>query len=308
VKRTPSDASNPDPTNPSGAPILRFHQTRYCESADLDHSWNGTHRSWNHGAMDGFTAVNVDGSDPTGSRTMGYYDTADLPFYYALYSTFAMGDRYFSSVLSQTFPNRFFLLAGTSFGHIANDFPTDDPVNDFAQRTIFNLLDEAGITWRIYYGQIAFGDEFAYVRNHVPTNNFPVQQYWTTPRPERCRRSVRRFSAQANVETDRHPPEHPGGRAVRGGGHALLASPQARVGAVSHLRRVGGFYDHVPLRRRRARRHPADAGTGDGGGVNNRDRVPAVVVALCARLCRTALITRRSCVSSTRFDPAALTH
>ena len=150
----PANASNPDPTNPSGPPILRFHKTNYCETADLDHSWNGTHKEYDNGKMDGFTAQNVDSTDPTGARTMGYYDSADLPFYYALYSTFAMADRYFASTLTQTFPNRFYLLAGTSFGHIANDFPTGDPVNDFSQRSIFNLLDEAGVTWKIYFSQI----------------------------------------------------------------------------------------------------------------------------------------------------------
>jgi phospholipase C len=64
----------PSGTNPNplgGAPISQFHKKTYCEVADLDHSWNGTHRQWNNGAMDGFTATNVVGADPTGSRTMG---------------------------------------------------------------------------------------------------------------------------------------------------------------------------------------------------------------------------------------------
>ena len=102
----PKNASNPDPTDPTGPPIGAFHQTRYCECADLDHSWNGTHREYDNGAMDGFTAANVDTCDPTGSRTMGFYDKNDLPFYYGLYKTFAIGDRFFCSALTQTFPNR----------------------------------------------------------------------------------------------------------------------------------------------------------------------------------------------------------
>src|SRR2546425_13353098 len=35
-RAVPKDASNPDPTNPAGPPIKPFHQTRYCEVADLD--------------------------------------------------------------------------------------------------------------------------------------------------------------------------------------------------------------------------------------------------------------------------------
>src|SRR5205807_9675401 len=126
---------------------------------------------------DGFTAANVVSADPTGSRTMGYYDKRDLPFYYDLYSKFAIGDHYFASVLSQTFPNRFFLLAGTSFGHIRNDLA---PPDGFTQRSIFNLLDEASppISWKIYYSSVPFAFEFSYVRNQHPDHAVPISQYF----------------------------------------------------------------------------------------------------------------------------------
>jgi len=292
VKAVPASASNPDPTNPSGPPITRFHKTNYCETADLDHSWNGTHREWNGGAMDGFTTANVDSTDPTGARTMGYYDAADLPFYYGLYATFAMGDRFFASTLTQTFPNRFYLLAGTSFGHIANDFPTGDPVNDFAQRTVFNLLDEAGVSWKIYFAQIAFADEFSYVRNHAPGNVVPVQDYYT----DAANGTLPQvsfidpiFIAQANVETDEHPPSNiqVGESFVSQVVTALFASPQWPHAALFlTYDEHGGFYDHVPP-------PPAcvpDAippmlSAGDEPGAFDRYgiRVPAVVISPYAR-------------------------
>src|SRR5207253_1852358 len=84
-----------------------------------------------------------------------------LPFYYALYRKFATGDRFFCSLLSQTFPNRFYLLAGTSFGHIRNDFPGP---TEFAQPTIFNRLDDAGVAWKVYSSQFPFANLF----DHVP--------------------------------------------------------------------------------------------------------------------------------------------
>src|SRR6058998_432537 len=67
VEPAPPDASNPDPTNPAGATIARFHQRQLCETEDLDHSLNGTHEQWNSGAMDGFTKTNAMPTDPTGS-------------------------------------------------------------------------------------------------------------------------------------------------------------------------------------------------------------------------------------------------
>ncbi len=250
--KVPANASNPDPTNPSGPPILRFHKTNYCETADLDHSWNGTHKEYDDGKMDGFTAQNVDSTDPTGARTMGYYDSADLPFYYALYSTFAMADRYFASTLTQTFPNRFYLLAGTSFGHIKNDFPTGDPVNDFSQRSIFNLLDEAGVTWKVYFSQIAFANEFSYVRNHVPSMTFPIDDFYadaaagTLPQVSFVDPI---FIAQANIENDEHPPSNVqvGESFVAQVINALFGSPQwPRAALFLTYDEHGGFYDHVP--------------------------------------------------------------
>src|SRR5262245_9414657 len=106
----PKNASNPDPTG--GAPIKPFHQTRYCEVADLEHAGTGSHADSNGGAMDGFTAANADAADgdPTGSRAMGYYTKDDLPFYYKLYKTFASSDQFFCGVLGPTFPNRYYLL------------------------------------------------------------------------------------------------------------------------------------------------------------------------------------------------------
>src|SRR5262245_9827733 len=57
VEPEPREAANPNPLG--GDPIRAFHQRHYCEVADLDHSWNGTHREWDGGAMDGFTQQNV---------------------------------------------------------------------------------------------------------------------------------------------------------------------------------------------------------------------------------------------------------
>ncbi len=252
VRRLPPNLSNPDPTNPSGPPIQRFHKPHYCEVADLDHSWNGTHNEWDGGAMDGFTAANVNTNDPTGSRTMGYYDQTDLPFYYALYAKFAMADHYFCSVLSQTFPNRFFFLAGTSFGHIRNDFPTS--ATEFSQRTIFNLLDEANppVTWKIYFSEVAFAQLFAYVRNNGGTRIVPGQQFMldaqagTLPQVSFVDPI---FIGQATVENDEHPPSNVqvGQSFVSSVIGAFLDSPQWSNGALLlTYDEHGGFYDHMP--------------------------------------------------------------
>ena len=80
---------------------------------------------------------------------MRYWTEADLPFYYGLARTFPLCDRWFSSCLGPTFPNRRFLLAGTAHGLI-DDLPfcmVDYP----PAGTVFDVLDRLGISWVNYH-------------------------------------------------------------------------------------------------------------------------------------------------------------
>src|SRR5262249_57351280 len=71
------------------------------------------HDEWNRGAMDGFYTTD-------GINCMGYYTANDLPFYYSLFEEFTLCANYFCSVLGPTWPNRFYLAAGTSGGITTN--------------------------------------------------------------------------------------------------------------------------------------------------------------------------------------------
>jgi phospholipase C len=168
-----------------GSTVHSFHSRNYCPGPDLRHDWAGTHQEANYSdpaatledaPRDGFVLVN-DGAttlvpplipDGTGQRdsggaespsdddTMGYYDQTDLPFYYALAQTFAISDRYFSSVLGPTFPNRSYALAGTSFGHVTTleIVPPLSPLPGGYQPitgTILDRLDAAGVSWTNYF-------------------------------------------------------------------------------------------------------------------------------------------------------------
>ena len=79
---------------------------------------------------------------------MGYWQEADQPFYYSIAQHFPIADRYFCSVLGPTFPNRRYLISATSLGMINDTVPsfTAYPPNG----TIFDRLDDAGITWSDY--------------------------------------------------------------------------------------------------------------------------------------------------------------
>ena len=248
VEALPADASNPDPTNPGGPLISAYHEPSLCASFDLNHSWEGTHEQWNNGAMDGFTKTNVAPNDPTGKRAMGYYDETDLPFYYGLYSTFAMGDRYFSSLMGPTQPNRFYLYAGSSFGRIVNGLPPSG--NEFSQRSVFNLLDEAGVSWKIYSSQLAYSAFFYYVRSNASAHISNIASYYADAAagtlPQVAFIDPVFLGDQQN---DEHPPANvqQGQKFVADVVNALMASPNWPSSAMFlEYDEHGGYYDHVP--------------------------------------------------------------
>ena len=229
----------------TGAVITSFHQTRLCEVADLAHSWNSTHRQYNDGFMNGFVATNATPADPTGRRAMGYLTSADLPFYYALYATFAMGDRYFSSVLGPTYPNRFFLLAGTSFGRISNEYPSTP---DEYGPSIFELLNDAGVTWKVYYNDIPFAAFFAGARAQ-PDNFVEIDQFHTDAANGTLPQVA--YVDPAFVtggENDEHPPSNVqlGQAFVASVIDSLMHSPNWPSSALFlEYDEHGGYYDHV---------------------------------------------------------------
>jgi phospholipase C len=106
-------------------------------------TWTNSHIQLDGGKLDGFV------KSDSGPVSMGYWQKADLPFYYSLASVFPLADRYFCSMLGPTFPNRRYLIAATSIGMINDSIPslTGYPANG----TIFDRLHDARVTWKDYY-------------------------------------------------------------------------------------------------------------------------------------------------------------
>jgi phospholipase C len=80
-----------------------------------------------------------------------------LPVISGLANAYAVCDHWFSSVPTQTFPNRSFVHAATSSGNVLNMWKTGEHFWDVGifinkTKTIYNLLEEAKISWKIYYG------------------------------------------------------------------------------------------------------------------------------------------------------------
>ncbi|HEX7960710.1 MAG TPA: alkaline phosphatase family protein [Terriglobales bacterium] len=90
-------------------------------------------------------------SDPHGRRAMGYYDQDFLNYYYFMASQFALSDRWFSPMASKTIPNRLATMSGGTTQGLVRDPSNDDHVGLPNIKTIFEKLDAAGVSWKIYY-------------------------------------------------------------------------------------------------------------------------------------------------------------
>jgi len=136
---------NPDPT---GGYVRSFHNPNTCgeEDSGITQAWNASHICFDGGTNMGF----VKGCS---GAAMGYWDEEDLPFYYSMARQFPIGDRYFCSVMAQTYPNRRFLIAGTALGNIATDVTGISKV-DAPNGTIFDRLNQYGISWKDYYADL----------------------------------------------------------------------------------------------------------------------------------------------------------
>jgi phospholipase C len=149
----PAGYSQPDS---NGDPHEPFEFTSLT-TGDPPHSWNAVHGQWNGGAMDGFYKSS-EAALGDGDAAIGYYTAAELPFYYSLLDDSALVGNYFCSLLGPTWPNRFYFAAGTSGGITTNGLWG---YGIFDYPIILDLLDAAGVTWKVYnitWDSVPFGN------------------------------------------------------------------------------------------------------------------------------------------------------
>ncbi|MCP4476187.1 MAG: hypothetical protein GY821_16830 [Gammaproteobacteria bacterium] len=97
--------------------------------------------------MNGFL-VDYAGQDPVNpQQIMETYTPEQLPVISSLARNFAISDNYHASCPTQTWPNRAFMYAGTSLGRVNNA-----PYTPFNVTTLFNVLSQQEVSWRIYRG------------------------------------------------------------------------------------------------------------------------------------------------------------
>ena len=91
-------------------------------------------------------------SDTAGQRAMGYYDQGFLNYYYYMASQFAVSDRWFSPVSSKSISNRIATFTGGTTQGLVRDPGGDDHLaQQLNIANIFQELDQASVSWKIYY-------------------------------------------------------------------------------------------------------------------------------------------------------------
>lgn len=121
------------------------------------------------------------GVDPTPEQLrviMGGFAPDQLPVLSTLAKQFGVFDHWFAAVPSQTYCNRSFFNAATSHGYVNNqtDGGYDKWIYGPKAPTIFNRLEEAGLSWRIYYDALQLVSMTGLI--HAPV----LEQFWHTDR------------------------------------------------------------------------------------------------------------------------------
>ncbi len=137
-------------TNPriDGTPVSVF-QMANLTPADPPHQWVDCHLQWNMGANDGFVVVHEQVHPGSFDEVMGYHVRSQIPVSYALADAYTLFDQWFGSTMAGTWPNRFYLHAGTANGQQEN-FPEPSIT------TIWEVLEDAGVSNANYYSDVAW--------------------------------------------------------------------------------------------------------------------------------------------------------
>jgi phospholipase C len=266
----------------SQSPIVAsFHYVTQCVETPTPF-WRESHRDLNIAQptsgiakLDGFVYTAAQWArarkfyDMKGMRAMGYYDGSDLNYYYFMASSFATSDRWFAPVMARTPPNRMYLLAGTSHGHAYPLNHSSSP--QLSDTTIFQLLQNSGISWKIYVHpppngktdaaslmSISYMNEFIFgnvIVQKYPQNIVPVSQYFTDV-SNGTLPQVALIEPPSDAGLDEHPsdtdiPNPPniqmGAQYVASIINALMKSSSWTSSAfILTYDEFGGFYDHVP--------------------------------------------------------------
>jgi len=254
--------------NPNSKKIFVNKKAPMVAPCDPDHGTNATtfkifgaasasKGEFINASMDGFVEwENMNGNAGTSyCEVMSMLTPEHIPVLSYLAGEFAIMDNFFAAHAGPTWPNRLFMLSGTSAGLTATGPWYHDKVGQlFPQKTIFDQLANEGMTWRNYYNDTPW-ELFLGAIAHNPENLASMEQFFVDAR-EGNLPSFAWINPRSGINVTLKlgsNDQHPDHDIALGEGYykdiyeALRASPQwYETLLVITYDEHGGFYDHVP--------------------------------------------------------------
>jgi phospholipase C len=247
---------------------------------DITHEWDPCHGQFNNGAMDGFIKMHFqDLQKQNGDRECGktcaalgdpmsFYTRNDTPIFHQLLDNYTLCDRWFSSVMGPTWPNRMYLHCATSTGIKKNERMDIDshPNGPNQARTIWHELHDKCISAMNYAVDFAFNLGGFGLFNSTPTgkvfnwqkNNNNGDHGGNENEPdtfeEACQKGTLPIVSMIDpgfiqTPTDDHPPHDVGaGQAFVSSIYKMLTANEAQWSKtllIITYDEHGSFYDHV---------------------------------------------------------------
>ena len=254
-------------TNPAddGSLVSTFHLATSClydDTAAWGESWGDMNRFDSVAGpllLDGFVhnsglfAADNGRADTKGIRAMGFYSGDDLTAPYWFATQFATSDRFYTPAPVQTEVVRLWAMAATSQGFV---HPLSETNSHLTATTIFQLLDSAQISWKIYSVDIGpDGLPITELRNFQPygltqeSRIVPIAQYFI----DLQNGTLPQFAyIEPGFISNRD--EHPGeGTSIQTGAQFVASLITALINSTSWKDSIfietfdegGGLFDHV---------------------------------------------------------------
>lgn len=244
--------SNPDRVN-GGLVFQSETRTRNIDRDPLHYLPNSLAQydgGSNQGFVTDFVQQHPNATPEERREIMAWYPRGFLPALHTLAEHGVVFDRWFSSMLGPTWMNRLFTHSGTSLGQVAE--PTslfNSNLHIYNERTLYDELSDAGVSWRIYFGDVPQSLVMTHQWHHL--GNYRAFEHWNEDvargdLPAYTFIEPTYFGAGQN---DQHPPHD-----VMRGDELIarvynpLQANQAlfeRTLLIVLYDEHGGFYDHV---------------------------------------------------------------
>lgn len=241
----PGDGLSATHSNPdlAGQPVSVWPASEKSLCAlDPPHGWDASRLQLASGLNDGFLRVHQKRHDGSALEAMQYLVRSQQPVTHALADAYTSCDRWFSSVLGPTQPNRMYWHAGTSGGAKGNGDVFNGSMRGLPN--IFSRLDDANVDFTYYFGDVPVLALLDGDFTHRMKPFFP--DFLEDAAAGRLPPVV--YVDPAFSANDDHPPHHPmlGQQLIAATYQALATSPQWNETLfLLTYDENGGFYDHV---------------------------------------------------------------